>query len=133
MKRFFDLFFGIQSPATYLIRLWTQGDYVGTDPYGNKYYRAKPRKNYTHERRWVKYLTSNVEASEVPPEFHGWLHHQTDTFPNQNTGYRKPWQKDHKPNLTGTTLAYKPKGHMLNGGHRNRATGDYEAWTPDMK
>lgn len=133
MKRFFDLFLGVQSPATYLLRLWVNGDYVGIDQFGNQYYRAKARKNYNHERRWVKYQTNNVQATEVPPEFHGWLHHQTDTFPNQNSGYRKVWQKDHEPNLTGTTLAYKPKGHLLTEGKRSRATGDYEAWTPGMK
>ena len=133
MKRFLNYFLGIQSPVTFLIRLWTHGHYVGTDPFGNRYYRAKARKHYTHERRWVVYQSGHVEASEVPPEFHGWLHHQTDIFPAQDSGYRKPWQKDHTPNLTGTTLAYKPQGHQLNGGKRNRATGDYEAWTPDMR
>jgi len=133
MKRFFDWFLGIQSPATFMIRLWAKGDYVGTDMFGNKYYRGRARKRYAHERRWVVYQTGNVEASEVPPEFHGWLHHQTDIFPSQTTGYRKAWQKDHTPNLTGTTLAYKPAGHQLNGGQRARATGDYEAWTPDSR
>jgi NADH:ubiquinone oxidoreductase subunit len=132
MKRFFDLFLGVQSPATYLISLWAKGDYVGTDQFGNRYYRAKPRKNYSHERRWVKYKSGNVQASEVPPEFHGWMHHQTDIFPSQSEGYRRPWQKDHEPNLTGTTLAYTPPGHLLNDGKRNRATGDYEAWTPGI-
>ncbi len=131
--KFFDLFLGIQSPVTYLLRLWVSGDYVGADQFGNRYYRAKARRNYNHERRWVKYESGHVEATEVPPEFHGWLHHQTDVFPNHTNGYRKPWQKDHEPNLTGTTLAYKPKGHLLNEGRRNRATGDYQAWTPDMK
>ena len=128
--KFFDYFLGIQSPLTFLLRLWAQGDYVGVDYLGNKYYRGKARKHYNHERRWVAYASGSVEASEVPPEFHGWLHHQTDIFPNANSGYRKAWQKDHTPNLTGTTLAYKPTGHQLNGGQRNRATGDYEAWTP---
>ena len=43
----------------------------------------KARKNYNHERRWVDYSSGNVEASEVPPEFHGWLHHQTNDFPKE--------------------------------------------------
>jgi len=59
------------------------------------------------------------------------LHHQTNKFPSDHEGFRKPWQKPHTPNLTGTTLAYKPTGHQLNGGQRARATGDYEAWTPE--
>ena len=32
--------------------------------------------------------------------------------------------------LTGTDLAYRPPGHTLMGGHRAKATGDYEPWTP---
>jgi NADH:ubiquinone oxidoreductase subunit len=33
--------------------------------------------------------------------------------------------------LTGTELAYRPPGHALAGNHRDKATGDYEAWTPE--
>lgn len=128
--KLFNLFLGIQSPFTFMIRLWSQGEYVGDDQFGNKYYRAKPRKGYNHDRRWVHYKSGNVEASEVPPEFHGWLHHQTNQFPLAQNGFRQAWQKPHQQNLTGTTLAYKPTGHQLSTGQRNRATGDYEAWTP---
>ncbi|MGH6798662.1 MAG: NADH:ubiquinone oxidoreductase subunit NDUFA12, partial [Roseiarcus sp.] len=41
------------------------------------------------------------------------------------------WQKPHLPNLTGTPLAYRPPGSVLEGGHRAPATGDYEPWTPE--
>ena len=44
---------------------------------------------------------------------------------------RRPWQKDHQPNLTGTELAYRPPGHTLKGGRRDPATGDYEPWSPE--
>jgi len=131
MKNFGRYFLGLQSPITFLISLLFRGHYVGADYLGNKYYTGKARKNYPNERRWVNYKSGNVEASEVPPEYHGWLHHQTNTFPAENSGYRKPWQKSHTPNLTGTTLAYKPTGHQLNGGMRDRTIGDYEAWTPE--
>lgn len=130
MKRFLNYFLGIQSPLSFMMRLSFGGKYVGQDQFGNKYYRAKPRKHYTHERRWVKYASGDVEASEVPAEFHGWLHHQTNVFPKEKSGYRKAWQKPHTPNLTGTTLAYKPDGHQLAQGGRQKATGDYEAWMP---
>ena len=105
-------------------------DKVGEDAQGNAYFRTKPRKGYHRERRWVVY-NGEVEASRVPPEWHGWLHHQTDTLPNvEGESYRRPWQKPHKPNLTGTNQAYRPPGHYLEGGKRDKATGDYEAWTP---
>ena len=132
MKKFISYFFGIQSPVTFLLGVLIGGHYVGADQFGNKYYRGKARRNYNHERRWVVYKSGNSEASEVPPEFHGWLHHQTNTFPNAQNGYRRPWQKDHTPNLTGTTLAYATDGHQLKGGQRQKATGDYQPWTPDL-
>ena len=43
---------------------------------------------------------------------------------------RRPWQKEHQPNPTGTPAAYLPPGHTLKGGRRAAATGDYEPWTP---
>jgi NADH:ubiquinone oxidoreductase subunit len=43
----------------------------------------------------------------------------------------KPWEKPHIPNLTGTIAAYRPSGAISRGGERQRATGDYEAWTPN--
>jgi len=35
------------------------------------------------------------------------------------------------PNLTGTAEAYRPPGHVLAGGQRDKATGDYEPWKPN--
>ena len=43
---------------------------------------------------------------------------------------RRPWSKPPMPNLTGTAASYRPPGHDYEGGVRDRATGDYEAWTP---
>ena len=104
---------------------------VGADASGNRYYRAKPRRGYKLDRRWVVYKGA-PEASRVPPEWHGWLHHQSDAVPSSDTAApRRVWQKPHVQNLTGTTQAYRPPGHVLSGGQRDKATGDYEAWTPD--
>ena len=103
---------------------------IGTDQIGNTYYEGAPIKGYKRPRRWVIYKDA-PEASAVPPEWHGWLHHQTDTVPSQDgESYRRPWQKPHQPNMTGTNQAYRPPGHILAGGHREKASGDYEAWTP---
>jgi len=123
---------GVLSPIhIHFVTLVTGASRVGTDPYGNKYYRSKARKGYNHERRWVIYK-GQPEASAVPPEWHGWLHHQTDAVPDANTqSFRRVWQKPHMPNLTGTNQAYRPPGHVLSGGKRDKATGDYEAWKPE--
>jgi NADH:ubiquinone oxidoreductase subunit len=123
---------GVLSPVHItFVTLVTGATKVGTDNLGNKYYRAKPRKGYKRERRWVIYR-GEPEASMVPPEWHGWLHHQNDTVPDSSQqSYRRVWQKPHQPNLTGTNQAYRPPGHILKGGQRDKATGDYEAWKPE--
>lgn len=125
-------FLGVLSPVHIrFVTLFSGARPVGTDTLGNKYFAASPRKGYKRERRWVIY-NGAPEASNVPPEWHGWLHHQTNTVPASNTAsYRRPWQKPHVPNLTGTTQAYRPPGHVLEGGRRDKATGDYEAWKPE--
>lgn len=110
-------------------RLFTmfKGNRVGQDSAGNVYYEERrPRPGY-RIRRWVDYKGA-VEASAVPPEWHAWLHHTTDA-PLAETA-RKPWQKPHLANATGTAASYRPPGHDYEGGKRAAATGDYEAWTP---
>lgn len=132
MKHIMANIFGTQSKFGYFLTLFTRARYVGKDQDGNRYYRGKPRKGYNKDRRFVRFTNGIPEASQVPPEFHAWLHHQTDTFPDlEKNTYRKAWQKPHVPNLTGTTLAYRPPGHLLKEGTRPRAVGDYEAWTPE--
>lgn len=110
-------------------RLFTlfNGRRVGTDAEGNIYYEERRRRGSLRARRWVGYA-GPAEASAVPPEWHSWLHYTTDA-PLAATP-RRPWQKPHEPNLTGTPEGYRPPGHDYEGGVRAPATGDYEAWTP---
>jgi NADH:ubiquinone oxidoreductase subunit len=113
--------------GTWLFTLFN-GRKIGADAVGNRYYEERRlRRGSPRKRRWVLYRGA-LEASVVPPEWHSWLHYTTDK-PLPDTG-RKPWQKPHLANLTGTPLGYRPPGHDYEGGHRARATGDYEAWTP---
>jgi len=103
---------------------------VGDDQFGNTYYTEKSPRDPSRPRRWVVYAdNAAVEASAVPAEWHAWLHHYSDTPPKPEDR-RWAWQKPHKPNMTGTPEAYRPPGHDLRGGHRDHATGDYEAWSP---
>ena len=124
-------FLGALSPAHIgWVTMFGGARKVGQDQFGNKYYRAKARPGYKRERRWVIYK-GEPEASMVPPEWHGWLHYQNDNAPSEGgKSFRRPWQKPHRRNLTGTKQAYRPPGHILEGGRRDAATGDYEAWTP---
>ena len=111
------------TPGT-LVTTWWSGNAVGKDDFGNRYYQSKDGK-----RRWVIYA-GTVEASRVPPEWHGWLHHTFALPPTQDPPKRKVWEEPHQPNLTGTALAYRPPGHTLKGGQRAKGTGDYEPWVP---
>lgn len=129
---FFSLFSHLSPVHIHVVKLFSRAKHVGTDVLGNKYFEASPRKGYTRARRWVMYKQT-PEASNVPPEWHGWLHHQTDAVPSKdNASFRRKWQKPHKANMTGTDQSYRPKGHAMAGGKRDKATGDYEAWTPDQ-
>jgi NADH:ubiquinone oxidoreductase subunit len=104
---------------------WISGRAVGQDKFGNRYYQNK-----SGARRWVIY-SGTVEASRVPPEWHGWLHHTFRDPPTVAPRRIKPWEKEHRPNMTGTDDAYRPSGSLAATGKHPSATGDYEAWKPD--
>jgi NADH:ubiquinone oxidoreductase subunit len=103
------------------------GRSVGSDALGNAYFETKKATD-GKSRRWVIYQGSN-DASRVPPEWHGWLHHTTDLVPDALPPARV-WEKEPLPNLTGTAAAFRPAGALERGGNRAAATGDYEAWSP---
>ena len=111
------------------------GELVGHDEFGNAYYRAKKAYPKGHpfagkERRWVIYSGSN-DASNVPAEWHGWLHGSLAGVPESNLPPARIWEADYTPNATGTGRAYRPAGALERGGKRAAATGDYEAWSPE--
>ena len=106
-----------------------KGEHVGTDAQGNKYYRSKPKQGQ-QERRWVIY-DGNNDASRVPAEWHGWLHGAFGDVPESYLPPPKLWEADYTPNATGTAAAYRPQGALERGGKRAKATGDYEAWSPE--
>jgi NADH:ubiquinone oxidoreductase subunit len=109
-----------------------RGVFIGEDSRGNRYYEAKDaRDSYdARKRRWVIYK-GYAEASMVPTEWHGWLHHTFDKPPTVEPLPRRDWEKDHLPNMTGTVNAWRPAGSITRAGERPRATGDYQAWSPE--
>ncbi|KAL9249913.1 putative NADH dehydrogenase [ubiquinone] 1 alpha subcomplex subunit 12 [Drosera capensis] len=95
---------------------------VGVDKFGNKYY-EKLGDTQAGRHRWVEYGSKDrYNASQVPPEWHGWLHFITD-----HTGDEllmlKPgrYGVEHKENFSGEgeQLIYHSKGHALNPGQRD--------------
>lgn len=102
---------------------WRNGVRVGEDSQGNVFYETKDK-----SRRWVIY-NGEAEASRVDPDWHGWLHHTWQQPPTDKPLHHKEWQKPHQENLTGTALAYAPKGSIRRSEPEPRS--DYEAWTPE--
>jgi len=106
-----------------LLYTWRKGEKVGEDGEGNTFYRTRDDK-----RRWVIF-NGEAEASRVSPDWHGWLHHTYDAPPTDAPLPRKPWEKPHQENLTGTALAYAPAGSIRRTDPDERR--DYEAWIPE--
>ncbi len=104
-----------------------RGELVGTDADGNRYFQEKRTVPGRRRKRWVIY-NGVAEASRVPPDWHGWLHHTLDSPPPAGGLPRRDWQKQHQPNLTGTDHAYRPPGHTLSVGDKPKPP--YEAWRP---
>ncbi|GGJ29492.1 NADH-ubiquinone oxidoreductase subunit NDUFA12 family protein [Neoroseomonas lacus] len=100
---------------------------IGQDSTGNTYWMARSRRDtYGRPMRRITYAGA-PDPTTVPPEWWGWLHHTTDSPMDMNAP-RKPWQKPHLPNLTGSAEAWHPPGMAAPG--RPQVAGDYEAWTP---
>src|SRR5688572_17632534 len=83
------------TPGTWLTT-WFSGKRVGEDKYGNRYYQ-----NRDGSRRWVIY-SGTVEASRVPPDWHGWLHHTFPKPPTEEPLRSQSFELEHEPNLSGT-------------------------------
>ena len=106
--------------------------FVGEDEVGNRYFETvDPRRDYDGRNRRFVIYKGYADASKVTPDWHGWLHHTFAEPPTRAPLLRRPWERDHLPNLTGTLLAWRPKGSIARGGERPAATGDYQAWNPD--
>lgn len=107
------------------ISTWLTGRPVGGDRFGNRYYQNKDG-----ARRWVIY-NGTVEASRVPPEWHGWLHHTFCDPPTVAPLLTRPWEKEYVPNMTGTDAAYHPAGSLAATGRHAPAADDYQPWKPE--
>lgn len=106
------------------IYTWRNGVKVGEDEQGNCYYETRDAR-----RRWVIY-NGEAEASRVPVDWHGWLHHTFKESPIDKPFMKKSWEKPHQENLTGTSMAYVPSGSLSRTGN-TKPEVDYEAWKPE--
>jgi NADH:ubiquinone oxidoreductase subunit len=119
------------TPGTLLTLSMRGAQRVGSDAYGNRYFEEKGVTGPDgQKRRWVIYK-GYADASRVPSEWHGWLHHTFEQPPTETPLARQDFEKDHHPNLTGTVHAYRPTGSLADSRNRQSTSGDYEAWSPD--
>ncbi|MEX0860618.1 MAG: NADH:ubiquinone oxidoreductase subunit NDUFA12 [Cucumibacter sp.] len=127
MKQLFSELFIWWHGQTLATRLSTLlfGKFVGSDEAGNRYYKQR-----RGPKRWVLY-NGVAEPSHIPPEWHGWMHHRVDSPPTEEAYTPHDWEMPHEPNMTGTALAYRPPGSILNEGRREKVSGDYDAWSPE--
>ena len=95
-----------QTFGTFLKTLFS-GKYVGSDEYGNKYYKSKKNE------RWVIY-SNNIEATKITSDWYLWMHHTIDKVPDNNDK-KYLWQKKHLENQTGTSNSFKPVNIKKNG------------------
>ncbi|KAK4740658.1 hypothetical protein SAY87_024246 [Trapa incisa] len=109
------------------------GTVVGVDKFGNKYYENTTVQYGQH--RWVEFAEkSRYNASQVPPEWHGWLHHITDHTGDEASGLLmlkpKRYGVEHRENFSGEgdEFIYHSKGHALNPGQRDWTR--YQPWQP---
>ena len=63
-----------QTFGTFLKTLFC-GTFVGSDQYGNKYYKSKK------DERWVVY-SNNIEATKITSDWYLWIHHTIDKIPD---------------------------------------------------
>lgn len=110
------------------LHTWLNGEFVGKDDSGIRYYQEKKQPRDRRRKRWAVFPGA-ADPTLVPAEWHAWLHYTVDQ-PLARDTQAKPWLGEHQPNLTGRPEAYLPPGHDLRGGRRERSSADYEAWSP---
>jgi len=100
---------------------------VGIDQAGNHYYESKELP--FGQDRWVEYTKAqgwghDYDASQVPPAWHGWLHHVHDAPNSQAPVYGKP----HRENKTGTAEAYHPHNYVEGPHLKTALQPNFEEW-----
>ncbi|CDF39984.1 NADH:ubiquinone oxidoreductase [Chondrus crispus] len=110
-------------------KMGTMSCYVGEDTFQNRYFEDRTE---TYGRdRWVEYVDErNPDSLKVEPEWHAWLHHNTDDAPSQHPLPRPVYEKPSSGNPTGTRDAYVPPHHRLSKKFDGNASEKYETWAP---
>ena len=111
-----------------LLYTWFFGNFVGFDKMNNKYYCNSKNFQDKDAKRWVIF-NGDVEASKIPSHWHAWLHKSIES-PPINYKHKYAWQKDHEPNMTGTSKSYHPNTYLLSKSNPYPNKKEYEEWKP---
>ena len=76
------------------------GKYVGSDEFGNKYYRSKKMSDGL--------CTNKIEATKITSDWYLWIHHTIDKIPDSKDKKIFMAKKKHQENQTGTQNSFKP-------------------------
>ncbi|MEZ5914054.1 MAG: NADH-ubiquinone oxidoreductase subunit NDUFA12 family protein [Parvularculaceae bacterium] len=101
---------------------------VGKDEQGNRYYEEKSPSGPEGGKRWVVYH-GVADASRVPPDWHGWIHHIRRTADGRAVEAARV-QKDHLPGHDRYAARLSPAGSLSRAGGP-APLRDYETWSPD--
>ena len=83
------------------------GTLIGKDALNNEYYENK--EDQSNRGRWIVYNKYNWDASQIPPEWHQWVHRVSDDAPSHvDLPVNKLFTPSHVEFLSGTPSAYKP-------------------------
>jgi len=86
-----------------------QGRLVGTDEFGNRYF--ENNEYSVPKNRWVVYSRQvwlDYDGSQVPSEWHRWLHHIGDHPPTTHPPEQHRWLMKHESNRSGLSGEYTP-------------------------
>ncbi|XP_003389329.1 PREDICTED: NADH dehydrogenase [ubiquinone] 1 alpha subcomplex subunit 12-like [Amphimedon queenslandica] len=82
------------------------GTIVGQDKFGHVYYENK--EHFFGRHRWVYKEASGFDITQIPPEWHRWLHSMTDHTPIEDPPPPRKFYLDPTVNKTGTRGEYVP-------------------------
>jgi len=84
------------------------GSVVGTDKFGNKY--IENNSYFLGRNRMVEYSSDYYDGSQIPPEWHRWIHYMTEHPPTSEKGkiWEPKWKAEFDENRSGSAKQYVP-------------------------
>ena len=106
-----------------LIYSFLFGKKVGQDKNGNKFYINK----YNSKKKWVIY-NKLVDPTSLMVVWQIWLTNKKKDLPIELNSKNHIWQKERKPNYSGTKKSYHPK---ISKGNPDNNKKEKEIWSPE--